>query len=105
MFNTIRSPMNTSNHNVATNAEFNDFDRFFQKGLSLSNCDDHVQAAAQYREALRYRPDDAACRAMLGLCYARTRQFPEAEAELRRSIELDAGQAATHYNLGILFAE
>jgi Flp pilus assembly protein TadD len=79
----------------------------FAWGDDLASAGDHAGAVARYREAIKYRPDDAVLRNNLGIELARLGRFTEAQAELENAVRIDphlqSAQAAlaavrTHLN-------
>ncbi len=68
-----------------------EFDALTQKGLD------------SYAKALELKPDDAAAHNNYALALAKAKKFPEMQAELKKSAELDpAGAYRSYYNLGAL---
>ena len=55
--------------------------------------------------ALTLRPDAVLPLVNLSLVYARTGQNDQAEASLRQALQLEPGNAAANFNLGLLLAE
>jgi len=68
-----------------------EFDATTQKGLDA------------YAKALELKPDDAAAHNNYALALAKAKKFPEMQAELKKSADLDpAGAYKAYYNLGAL---
>jgi tetratricopeptide (TPR) repeat protein len=68
-----------------------DFDAAMQKGMDA------------YNKALTLNPNDAAAHNNYALALAKTKKYPEMEAELKKAAELDPATAYTKfYNLGAL---
>jgi tetratricopeptide (TPR) repeat protein len=59
-------------------------------------------AAEYWLEAQRYQPNNAAALVTAANHLSLNQQFPEAEAVLRKSLEIDSTQAAAWFNLGFL---
>jgi tetratricopeptide (TPR) repeat protein len=62
------------------------------------------EAARQYREGLRWRPDDAGFHRALGMLLAQAGRRDEAVSELQRSLALDPSNVLTRDALGKLTA-
>ena len=55
-----------------------------------------------FERALRYRPDDAKVRVVFSNHLLETGRIDAALAQMREAVRIDAGDPASHYNLGIL---
>ncbi|HVP15432.1 MAG TPA: tetratricopeptide repeat protein [Terriglobales bacterium] len=62
------------------------------------------EAIAQFREAIRLKPDAVEAYDNLGFYLERQGRFDEAVAQTREAIRLEPGYAGSHYNLGCFFA-
>lgn len=72
-------------------------------GLAYFQQDQAQAAEVAFIEAISRNPDDAVAHNHLGILQRRKGQFQEALRQYRRAIEIDAGYARAHLNLGILF--
>jgi len=70
------------------------------RGDDLNLSGSNIAAIAQYKEALRLRPDNAAARNSLGSALDAKGQHDAAIAEFKEAIRLKPDNAAAHYNLG-----
>ena len=77
----------------------------FNQAIELVNSGRVAAAAAFCRDALRRAPGDVNMTALLGAVLLKTRQFKEAEKQLRRAIELAPSFAKPHEDLGFLLLE
>jgi len=59
----------------------------------------------EYREGLRWRPDDAGFHRALGMALAQQGRHGEAVAALQRSLELDPANIFTHDALAVALFE
>jgi Flp pilus assembly protein TadD/uncharacterized membrane protein len=62
----------------------------------------YKQAAAGFKEALRFRPDDASVHDRLGFSYLQLNRYEDAIPHLQRAAELDPSNAVTWNNLGLV---
>jgi tetratricopeptide (TPR) repeat protein len=62
------------------------------------------EAIAEYRAAIRIKPDYAEAHLDLGLVQGKQRKLEEAIAELRAAIRIKPDHAEAHFNLGIALA-
>ncbi len=60
------------------------------------------EAIQNFRQALKYAPEDADLHYNLANLLAQTDRYEEAEAQYRESLRLDPSSASTHSNLGVL---
>ncbi|MGA2533568.1 MAG: tetratricopeptide repeat protein [Candidatus Aminicenantales bacterium] len=58
------------------------------------------QAESFCARALWWRENDAQCHELMGIVYFRRRAYEEALREFERAVQLDAGSASAHHNLG-----
>ena len=69
-------------------------------GVALAALPDGAnQAVAEYREALRIKPDSARAHSDLGSAYANLGRLSDAVSEFRAAIAIDPGPAIPHNNL------
>jgi tetratricopeptide (TPR) repeat protein len=71
-------------------------------GILLSRAQQWPEAAAALGEALQRNPSSATAAAQLGVVYRQLGKFADAEQSYRRALELDANDARTHRNFGVL---
>jgi tetratricopeptide (TPR) repeat protein len=77
-----------------------EFYRIYDKASEASNAGDFASAAALWRSALTIDADDPRAHNNLGVALGGLSQLDQAEASLRRAIELKPAYAEAHYNLG-----
>ena len=73
----------------------------FLKGYALFSKNDFDGAIAEYREAIRLKPDLADAHGLLGLAQEQKGDLDGAIAEYREAIRLKPDFAETHYDLGL----
>jgi cellulose synthase operon protein C len=71
-------------------------------GILLCRGQQWVEAEAALGEALKRNPSSATAAAQLGVVYRQLGKFTVAEESYRRALALDANDARTHRNLGVL---
>jgi Flp pilus assembly protein TadD len=74
----------------------------FLRAAKLSRSGEHLGASAQLETAIRRDPNFAAAYDHLGVEYAQLKRFSEAQACLKRAVELDSGSWESLYNLGLV---
>jgi tetratricopeptide (TPR) repeat protein len=94
-----RAPATTP---VQTQAQTNDAQTWFERGVAQHAQGAHEQAAASLRRSLELRPDVVPVLNALGLALSALAQADEARACYRRAIELDPAAPNLHYNLALL---
>src|SRR5579859_5038205 len=72
----------------------------FDRGFALYEKGDHDGAIAEYREAIRLRPDYAEAHYNLGIALSGKGDLDGAIGEYRQAIRLKPEDATAHYNLG-----
>ncbi|AWH55349.1 polysaccharide deacetylase [Stenotrophomonas sp. ESTM1D_MKCIP4_1] len=70
------------------------------RGLQLYREKQYDQAAAQFAEALKLRPDFAQAANNLGFVYYRQQRYAEAARWLENTLKIDPSRAVAHLNLG-----
>jgi serine/threonine protein kinase/cytochrome c-type biogenesis protein CcmH/NrfG len=76
------------------------FEKHFLKGYALFSTNDLNGAIAEYREAIRLKPDHAGAHYELGLALGDKGDLNAAIAEHREAIRLNPDLAEAHYELG-----
>ena len=71
-------------------------------GILLCRGQQWAEAEIALNEALKRHPSSATAAAQLGVAYRQLGKFADAEQAYRRALELDANDARTHRNLGVL---
>jgi cellulose synthase operon protein C len=71
-------------------------------GILLCRGQQWAEAETALNEALKRHPSSATAAAQLGVAYRQLGKFGDAEQAYRRALELDANDARTHRNLGVL---
>src|SRR2546421_12703582 len=72
----------------------------FQQGRAHLEKGRAAQATVALEKAKRREPDKASIREALGIAYFRIQRWAEAEAELRKMLELSPADDYAHYALG-----
>ncbi|WP_313139858.1 polysaccharide deacetylase family protein [Stenotrophomonas sp.] len=70
------------------------------RGLQLYREKQYDEAAAQFAEALKLRPDFAQAANNLGFVYYRQQRYAEAARWLENTLKIDPSRAVAHLNLG-----
>lgn len=70
------------------------------RGLQLYREKQYDEAAAQFAEALKLRPDFALAANNLGFVYYRQQRYAEAARWLENTLKIDPSRAVAHLNLG-----
>ncbi|KAG0940399.1 hypothetical protein G6F31_015160 [Rhizopus arrhizus] len=70
------------------------------RGLQLYREKQYDQAAAEFTEALKLRPDFAQAANNLGFVYYRQQRYAEAARWLENTLKIDPSRAVAHLNLG-----
>ena len=70
------------------------------RGLQLYREKQYDEAAAQFAEALKLRPDFAQAANNLGFVYFRQQRYAEAARWLENTLKIDPSRAVAHLNLG-----
>lgn len=78
-----QTPSSPTNHTVSTNENF---DKYFQEGVSHYNGNAYNEAIADFTSALSVK-DDAEAFHYLGLCYANQKDYPNAIVYFSKAIE------------------
>lgn len=74
------------------------------RGLQLYREKRYDEAAAQFTEALKLRPDFAQAANNLGFVYYRQQRYAEAARWLENTLKIDPSRAVAHLNLGDAYA-
>ncbi|HUI07576.1 MAG TPA: tetratricopeptide repeat protein [Verrucomicrobiae bacterium] len=77
----------------------------YDLGNALLTLDEMPEAAAQYYQALRLKPDYADAHKSLGVALAREGKFDRAIEQFEEGLRLTPGDAKTHRNLGMALQE
>jgi tetratricopeptide (TPR) repeat protein len=88
--------------NLAVDESPEDGESHFQKGVLLQQAGDYKAALAQYREASRLAPWNAAVHRGMGVVLSELDRTTEALVELEAAIHLDPKLVDAHYDLGIV---
>jgi len=78
--------------------------KIMARGAKFSLAGDHWRAAEQFERAVAGDPGFAKAYERLGVEYAQSGRFGEAELMLRRSIVLDSADWSGYYDLGVLLS-
>ncbi len=73
----------------------------YEKARALYKAGKYAEAADAWSEAVSSAPDYAYGHSMLGNCYMRLKKYAEAEAPLRRAVELDPSRTDYQLNLAL----
>jgi Flp pilus assembly protein TadD len=76
--------------------------RAFQRARKLSRAGEHEKAIAELENLVQRDTELSGADTLLGVEYAVSGRFAEAEAILNRSLELEPASWGTHYNLGLI---
>lgn len=76
---------------------------FYLRGSCLSSLGKPEEALPQYETAARLAPDDSLYHFQLGMVLSLLRQKDRAEAELKKSLELNDRHAPAHYELAKIY--
>ena len=74
----------------------------FKRGQDLADAGNNESAVQELEKAVALDPEFAEAHAALGVTYAHLTRFGEAEAELKRAIDLDPSSPG-YYNLGLVY--
>ncbi len=75
------------------------------RGNDLLQVGSFTDAIAEYKEAIRLKPDDALAHNNLGIALAQQGQYAAAIAEFKEAIRLKPDDALAHNNLGLALAQ
>ena len=79
-----------------------DWNALSVKGAILDQTGRNQEARGLYRQALLIAPDEASLYANLGLSYAMTNELGEAEAQLRRAVQMRGATSKIRQNLALV---
>ena len=86
----------------ATDPASPDWNALSVKGAILDQTGRNQDARALYKQALLIAPDEASLYANLGLSYAMTNDLAEAEAQLRRAVQMRGATSQIRQNLALV---
>lgn len=86
----------------AINPALPDWNALSVKGAILDQSGRNQEARQYYQQALSIAPGEASLHANLGLSYAMTNQLPEAEAQLRKAVQMPGAGTRIRQNLALV---
>lgn len=86
----------------ATNPAAPDWNALSVKGAILDQTGRNEEARALYKQAMLIAPNEASLYANLGLSYAMTNELTEAEAQLRRAVQMRGATSQIRQNLALV---
>ena len=93
------------NYEKALQSEPNDYKSHYNLGVVLCAMGDFESAETHYLEALRLKPDYILVRKALVTDFIRRGELDNAIEQLRQILEIDSGDAETHYQMGMLLVQ